>query len=326
MRLKYKILCLVVCLISLFSFSNAQIVFAKDKIYLGGYPAGFSLQTRGANIIGICDVITETGVVSPSKDAGLTVGDIVIKIDDNQINNAQDIERVVISNNLYKIEYIRDGEQSFTTIKPAKDLSNKYRLGIYVRDKINGIGTVTYIKNNRIASLGHPVLNEQSNLIDIVGGDMFNCEITGFIKGERGRAGELRGTFDRRRKIASLDKNLNSGVYGDICDNENLSNLREIELGNAKMGDASIYTTINGTCPKEYSISIIKVDTISRDTKNFVIRITDQRLLELTGGIVQGMSGSPIVQNGKLVGAVTHVFINDPTRGFGISIDNMINN
>ena len=155
---------------------------------------------------------------------------------------------------------------------------------------------------------------------------MFNCEITGFIKGERGRAGELRGTFDRRRKIASLDKNLNSGVYGDICDNENLSNLREIELGNAKMGDASIYTTINGTCPKEYSISIIKVDTISRDTKNFVIRITDQRLLELTGGIVQGMSGSPIVQNGKLVGAVTHVFINDPTRGFGISIDNMINN
>ena len=169
------------------------------------------------------------------------------------------------------------------------------------------------------------MVNNEYNEIDIFGGELYNCSITGCVKGERGKAGELRGVFVKNDPIGVIDKNLISGVYGQLSEDFDKTNLTQIEIGKASIGDACIYSTIDNNEPKRYSISIIKVDDF-QDNKNFVIKVTDKDLLETTGGIVQGMSGSPIVQNGKLVGAVTHVFINDPTRGFGINIFNMINN
>ena len=157
------------------------------------------------------------------------------------------------------------------------------------------------------------------------GGKLFGCAITGFIKGEFAKPGELKGVFNKENQIGLIDKNTETGVYGSLIKGYNLKKYKKIELGEGKIGNASIYTTINGSVPKEYSISIVKIDTTDKSNKNYVLKITDKELLMETNGIVQGMSGSPIVQDGKLIGAVTHVFTNDSSRGFGISINNMIN-
>jgi stage IV sporulation protein B len=293
-------------------------------VYLGGFPAGFSIQTRGAYVVGLCDVITEDGVVSPSKNSDIKVGDVILKIDNNPINNAFDIEKVVCDNKDFVVQIKRDGETQIKSIKPAKDVNGKYRLGVFIREGINGIGTLTYIKGRHFASLGHPVIDENGEIVEIFNGKLFDCNISGFIKGERGKAGELRGVFVRDNNTGIINKNYECGVFGEIGDRFDLSKLEKIKTGQARIGDAEIYTTINGKTPERYSISIVKCEN-AQMTKNFVIKVNDKRLLDTTGGIVQGMSGSPIIQNDKIVGAVTHVFINNPLRGYGIFIDNMLN-
>lgn len=327
MKLKNRILTFVfvVLTLAIFVFSSNSVAYANENVvYLGGFPAGFSISTKGSQVVGLCDVITLDGVKTPSKDADILVGDVILSIDDVSVNSACDIEKNIKKEGLIKLKIKRCGEIIEKDIMPAKDLTGSYKLGVFIRDDVCGIGTVTYIYNNRLASLGHPVIDENGEQIEIVGGEVFSCKITGCVKGEKGKAGELRGVFNKMNKLAEIDKNLISGVYGDYQKNKNIK-LNKIEIGSAKMGDATIYTTVEGEEPSEYKISIIKVDS-NETNKNFVIKVIDKELLEKTGGIVQGMSGSPIVQNGKLVGAVTHVFINDPTRGFGISIENMINN
>lgn len=327
MKLKNRILTFVFVVLTfvLFAFNSNNVAYANENVvYLGGFPAGFSVSTKGCAIVGLCDVVTLDGSKTPSKDAELLVGDIILSIDNVSVNSASDIEKNIKKDCLIKLKIKRCSEIIEKVVKPAKDLSGSYKLGVFIRDDVCGIGTVTYINNNRLASLGHPIIDENGEIIEIIGGSIFSCKITGCIKGEKGKAGELRGVFNKLNKVAEIDKNLVTGVYGEYQRNEN-NKFDKIEIGVAKMGDASIFTTIDGDKPKEYKINIIKVDS-NETNKNFVIKVLDKDLLDKTGGIVQGMSGSPIVQNGKLVGAVTHVFINDPTRGFGISITNMINN
>ncbi len=321
-----KLFCLILCAFALFcSVGYNQIVFAdEEKIYLGGQAVGFSISTEGAYIVGICDVITENGLRSPAKDAGLQSGDVLLSINDRKVNNAKDIEDAVLSENQVIIGIKRYNEIIFTTLKPAKDVNNRYKLGVYVKDDMSGIGTITFIKGNRFASLGHPILDENDSILSVSSGYIYNCNITGYVKGVKGRPGELRGVIDKKSSLGMVEKNLECGVFGLVKRPKPFTNLKEIKIGKAKMGNAYIYSTISGQTVKKYSISIVKVEE-QGETKNFVVKITDKELLENTGGIVQGMSGSPIVQDGKLVGAVTHVFINDPTRGFGISIQNMLN-
>lgn len=324
MKIKLKLFSIIIALFVLFSFGNIKPVYADNSVYLGGMTAGFSLYTSGAEILGVCDVITEKGLVSPAKEIGLKEGDVIVKINDNEINNAKEIDNAIKNGGSLIIEYKRCGQSFLKEIKAVKDINGHYKLGVFIRDSINGIGTITYIKGKRFASLGHPVVDENGAEIDICGGKLYNCSITGCTKGERGKVGELKGAFIKNNEIANIEKNLDCGVYGDITNLYDTSDLTKINIGNATMGDAYIYSTIDGNCPKKYSITIVKVDDVGN--KNFVVKITDKTLLERTGGIVQGMSGSPIIQNDKLVGAITHVFINDPTRGFGIKIDNMLNN
>ena len=326
MKLKFRIISIIFSLCFILSLSNtvAYANESEDCVYLGGMTAGFSLFTRGAEIVGVCDVLTENGLCSPSKEIGIKEGDLLLKLDDKQINNALDIKNY-LSNKDMIIEYQRNDQIFIKTIRPAKDINGNYKLGVFIKDNISGIGTITYIKNNRFASLGHPVVDAETNQVDIFGGELYNCSITGYLKGQRGKAGELRGVFIKNEPIGRIDKNIISGVYGQLNENFDKSELKKVDIGKATVGDAYIFSTIENNETKKYSISIIKIDD-NVDNKNFVIKVTDKDLLESTGGIVQGMSGSPIVQNGKLVGAVTHVFINDPTRGFGINIYNMINN
>lgn len=304
-------------------FTNTA--YADNKVYLGGMTAGFSLNTKGAEIVGLCDVITSDGLKTPSKDADLKIGDIILSIDRNDVNCAKDIELNIKNKNSVNLKIKRKEIQLDKSVKIAVDMAGNHKLGVFIREDISGIGTITYIKGNRFASLGHPVVNESGDLLEILGGKIYDCNLTGCIKGERGKAGELRGVFLKNNPVGTIEKNLNCGVFGTTNNKFDYKDLIEIEVGEAVPGNAKIYTTVECGKPFEYDISIIKIDTINNN-KNFVIKIDDEELIKLTGGIVQGMSGSPIVQNDKLVGAVTHVFINDPTRGFGISISNMINN
>ncbi|MBQ8426611.1 MAG: SpoIVB peptidase [Clostridia bacterium] len=320
-----KLLLAIFSFVLIINFNVKPTNAYAEKIYLGGMPAGFSLQTKGATVVGICDVITKDGLVSPAKDSEIKIGDVILSIGEYEINSASDIE-FALNNSLNKnVSINRGGKIISEKIIPAKDINGNFRLGVFVRDNVNGIGTVTYIKGNRFASLGHPVTDDNGEILKIIGGELFSCNITGCVKGERGKAGELRGVFLTKNKIATIDKNNTCGVFGEIESSLlKTTDLIEVGIGEARMGDAQIYSTISGNSPEKYDITIIKTD-YGNQSKNFVIKINDKKLLDTTGGIVQGMSGSPILQDGKLVGAVTHVFINDPTRGFGISINNMIN-
>ena len=324
-----KILLFLFSIVIIYSsnFNSGKFAYADTtEVYLGGMPAGFSVYSDSAFVAGICDVISINGIYSPAKEADIRVGDKILSIDNIPVNCASDIESVVKDGNKKILIIKRLEDKIIKEITPIKDVNNKYRLGVFIKDTICGIGTVTFINNGRFASLGHPVLDDAGMIMGISGGEIFPCSITGVSRGEKGIPGELKGVFLRKKSIGNINKNQINGVYGDYYDINNSSFIKKIKLGNAKVGNATIYTTINGTTPKEYEISIIKVDSQPKECKNYVIKITDEELLKETGGIVQGMSGSPIVQDGKLVGAVTHVFINDPTRGFGIDIQNMINN
>lgn len=317
-----------VCMLSATALNAAA---ETQTLYLGGFPAGFTLNTTTVEVIGICDVITSDGMKSPARDCGIKTGDVIDEINGREVNKSADINSILAEDyKKFQITVIRDGELINFDCLPAKDLTTGVkRLGVLVKDTINGIGTVTYIDkaNKKFASLGHPVADLKNNLVDINGGKVFGCVVYEVKKGVKGNPGELRGAFENNNIIGEAKLNCNCGIYGDLSDRFDTSKLIKIDKGSVddvKIGKACIYTTVHGNEIKQYDISIVKVDKGNKDNRNFVIKIEDDELIQKSGGIVQGMSGSPIVQNGKLIGAVTHVFINDPTRGYGISVDKML--
>ena len=306
-------------------------VFAStEQVYVGGFPAGFILQMNGVQVVGMSDVITSEGLNSPAKKCGLKTGDVIVEFNGNRIIEAEDIERYCseFKGVCAPISYIRGEERFTTTIEPAKELgSGAYRLGVLIRDSVSGIGTVTYVKQDgTFGALGHPVYGENGKIMQISDGKSFKCSIIGVNRGEKGAPGELRGLFYKEEKQGKILKNTANGLFGTL-ENSNFEKSALYPVGSiseVKMGKASIISTVDRESPKEYTNSIVKIDRSNKENKNFVIKITDKELLSKTNGIVQGMSGSPIVQNGKIIGAVTHVFVNDPERGYGISIQKML--
>lgn len=330
MRKKLKYLLAIILSFSMFftlNFFETAKASETDFLYLGGIPAGFTIKTKGATVIGLSDIITEKGIFSPAKNADIRVGDVITAINDTPVDGAETIASVLRRNGdkPVKVEICRSGESLVKYVQPKKDSEGNFKLGFFLRDDLNGIGTITYFtRNGEFASLGHPVSDDDGKIIPLSGGQAYLCSIINVVKGERGKAGELKGIFIDDTKIGSLIKNCETGLYGKADGNYNYSKLPKTEIGEAVMGKAMITTCIDGVIPKEYQISIVKIDNSNKENKNFVIKILDKELLSVTNGILQGMSGSPIVQGGKIVGAVTHVFINDPSRGFGISINKML--
>ena len=331
-KLKNKVLLFLSVVLLFFACAGTAFGVSAQatEVYIGGMPAGFTLGLGGAQIVGVCEVLTEDGTKCPAREAGLAVGDIILCLNGIKVTTAADIDRILADGTGEAAVTVKRGEEKLEKqIEPAQDLaSGRRKLGVLIRDSISGIGTVTYIEKDslRFGSLGHAVADESGNLMRVDKGNIFQCSIVSVVKGERGRAGELKGLFLNDKNIAVADKNCETGIYGNIHSGSDFVRaLKKIEVGGmAQPGKASIYATVDGIAPKEYSISIVKADAGNRQNKNYVIKITDKELLEQTGGIVQGMSGSPIVQDGKLVGAVTHVFLNDPMRGYGICINNML--
>lgn len=327
--LKKLLIIIIAAVCCIFALTGAAPV-KPDELYLGGFPAGFVLDTTTVEVVGMCDVLTEDGLVSPARNAGLKTGDVIKSINGREVTSSENVTQLLENSKSAKMTIIRDGEELELTITPAKDMSSgAMKVGVLVRDSLSGVGTVTYINktDNSFASLGHPVTDTSGNVTKINGGTLYGCIIYDVKRGVRGTPGELKGAFQNSKTIGSATLNSACGVYGNLDKNYDCAGLTKIEAGdidNVTPGKAEIYSTVASNKRECYEISIIKIEKDNKDNRNFVIRIDDKDLINKTGGIVQGMSGSPIVQNGKLIGAVTHVFINDPTRGFGISIENML--
>lgn len=327
---KAIILFLAALVLALVCAPTAVFADSGDGLYLGGFPAGFVLGTTKVEVVGLCEVLSDNGTCSPAGEAGIQAGDVIDRINGVEVRKTADINEIIAREyKKYEIEVLRGGDRLTLPITPVSDkLSGGRRIGVLVKDSLNGIGTVTYIDktNNKFASLGHPVTDGSNKILEIYGGTVYNSLIYDVKKGVRGTPGELRGAFESSI-IGNAELNCSCGVYGKLAENYNCSRLiktSKASIDSVSIGTAYIYSTVYGKEPEMYKISIVKVDKSNKDNRNFVIKVEDKKLLETTGGIVQGMSGSPIVQNGKLIGAVTHVFINDPTRGYGIGIDKMM--
>ncbi len=305
---------------------------ASNEYYLGGMTAGFSLSAGGAEVIGLSEVSSDDGIHRPAEEVGIKVGDLICAADSIRIKSISDLNAALERSGGKEIVLTvkRNGETAEIKLRPALDKkTGKYKIGVLIRDTLTGIGTVTYIKKDtlRFGSLGHAVCDESNQSLEISDPKVYLCSVIGVNKGKRGKAGELRGLFLNDKAIGKADSVCMTGLYGTFDKNYDFSHTETVEIApisEATIGKAVIYSTIDGVCPQKYEISIAKVDENNKDHKNFVIKVTDEKLIKETGGIVQGMSGSPIVQNGKLIGAVTHVFLNDPTRGYGIGIEHMI--
>lgn len=298
----------------------------KKRVYLGGGQVGFELDINGVMIAEFTDVDTACGAARLKSD--LEIGDVIVDIDGVAIKTADDVVEALNrdkSKNEFIVGFVRNGEKRNLTVSPLIDrISGEYRLGISVQNNVGGIGTVTFVKRDgRFAALGHAV--GTGSAIDISGGKVYSCRIIGIEKGTRGKAGSIKGTINKKELLGSVDKNCNYGIYG-LFDNftgyaYDVGGRNEIVCGRAQ-----IYSEIGGI-PSFYDVEIVKTAYQSESCeKGLVLKVTDKRLIALTGGIVQGMSGSPIIQNNKIVGAVTHVFVNDPLRGYGIYVDWMLEN
>ena len=308
------------------SFKTA---YAEDKtVYVGGMAAGFTLKTGAVQLIGVCDVVSNGKSCSPAAQAGLKAGDMITKVAGIQVETVQELNEIINKSKGNKLNFqIQRGEETFDCeITPLLDkLNNKYKIGVLVRDNVSGVGTLTYIdkKSGRFGALGHSVAGEKKQTMQVSDGWVYECNIVGVHKGVRGRAGELKGMFLHDTQLGKAEKLCDCGIFGEMYEGFSVKDLPVAQASSqtVKPGAAYIYSTVTGVCPSRYEIEIIKVDKSNKENKNYVIKIVDEDLIEKTGGIVQGMSGSPILQEGKLVGAITHVFLNDPTRGYGIEIE-----
>ncbi len=334
-KLKFLIAAAVLCIC--LAVGNISFLLAsatEERYYVGGMTAGFLLNAGGAQVIGLNDVVAEDGVYRPAEAAGICAGDLICAVNSLKIQSCEELNFALEKGkgNKAALTVKRNGEEEQVELTPVKEKkSGKYKIGVLIRDTLSGIGTVTYVAQDslRFGALGHAVCDEQKEGLSISDARVYSCSVIGVNRGGRGKAGELRGLFLNDKRIAKAEKVCSEGLYGTYLRSPTVESRPLLPVGaisEATIGKAEIYSTVDGVTPQKYEIAIAKVDAAQRENKNFVVKVTDERLIALTGGIVQGMSGSPIVQNGKLIGAITHVFLNDPTRGYGISIEKMICN
>ena len=298
----------------------------SDRIIAGGQNIGISLNSDGVLIVGTYEVNN----TSPAKEAGLKTGDIIEKINGNKISSIEDMANEInkIKDENIKITYKRDTKEKETNLKLYKDENNIYKTGLYVKDSVTGIGTLTFIDPNtkKFGALGHEIQEQSTGKIfDIKDGSIFTSKVTGVLPSTDGNPGEKKAEYDKNNTTGDVDENTIRGIFGDYTAQINNAKTYHVAKPNeVKKGKAKILTVLNGTEVKEYDINIIQINDTKQKTKNFVFEITDKDLLDKTGGIIQGMSGSPIIQGDNIIGAVTHVVVNNPQKGYGIFITNML--
>ena len=293
----------------------------------GGTPFGIKILTDGV-IVAKLETVDER---CPAEESGICAGDVIVSVGGEKISGNQELaDRIMQSGGKSVVIILRRGEKEMQVLLTPEfsESDGTYKAGMWVRDSSAGIGTVTFYdpQTGIFGGLGHPVCDKDTGKEMPIGvGEVADVTITGYIKGSCGAPGELEGNFASSGQAGTIEINCETGVFGHLKRSPSLASAIPMAYKTeVQTGKATILTTIEGNEPKEYEVEIERVDIFNNAaTKNLVIKVTDPELLSKTGGIVQGMSGSPIIQNGKLVGAVTHVFVNDPTRGYGIFAENM---
>ena len=292
-----------------------------------GQAIGIEAKTEGLLVTGFADIETPEGAVSPAKDAGLREGDVIRNVAGQEIRSAADLSAALETvQEKTTIRFDRGGLEKKCVVTPYRGEDGKLQLGLWLRDGVTGIGTITYCDpaTGAYGALGHGIADEESGkLLPIERGEIVRAEISGARPGAEGEAGELMGSFQSAEPFGTVEANSVFGIFGAMAEIPSLGTVETASDDEVHTGEAVIRATVAGSETKDYAARIDRVYREQGCTR-YLITVTDDKLLQATGGIVQGMSGSPILQDGKLIGAVTHVLLNDPTRGYGLSIDTML--
>ena len=322
-------------------FVTAVILFAiglqparaagPEYLIPGGEAVGICVEADGVIIAEITGVDTAEGAVTPARDAGLKPGDVIIKIGTNDVKSGEDLLKALTNADDETTVQVRRGQEvKQMRIKPAVNQNGQKSIGVLARDKMAGVGTITFYdsESETFGALGHEICDADTQILfPLKEGNIMRTEITQCVKADGSTPGRLYGVFTLSDSIGEIEKNCVCGIYGELEDKSVCTDkpLPVADAAEIKPGEAKILSTVDSGGVKEYDIEITRIYPDSDDeTRNLMIKITDEDLIEKTGGIVQGMSGSPIIQDGKLIGAVTHVLVNDSSRGYGIFIENML--
>ena len=311
-------------------------VIPKTKVIPLGNIAGVKLYTNGVLVVGMSEIEGKDNQrYKPYVNTGIEEGDTIIKVNNKEINSTDDLIETVNQSegNKIKINYIHEKETKECSITPVETINKEYKIGLWVRDSAAGVGTITFYEpsNKTFGALGHGITDIDTNeLINIASGEFITTKILNITKGEVGTPGKIQGTIDNQTNIGTISKNTKFGIYGkvDNLSSINIDKSKEMDVAlrdEIKQGKATILCSLDNQTPQEYEIEIEKIFKDNNyDNKSMQIKVTDERLLNKTGGIIQGMSGSPIIQNGKFVGAITHVLVNNPQEGYGVFADIML--
>ena len=331
-----RILCALLCTVLLCpvhaTSDSASNHTLPTALIPGGCPFGVKFTTQGVLVVGFRDIKGQDATESnPAREAGLKCKDVLIALDGETIDSAKALAERIEScgGRPIQITYLRGETEQQLTLTPVMDQNGSWRTGLYVRDSGAGIGTLTYIdpQTMQFGGLGHGICDiDTGELMPLKNGSVVGVTISGIKRGAAGNPGEIKGYF-HADKLGSLRKNCACGVFGTLRELPDGTQGTELPLGlreELHAGEAEILCTLSSGKRQSYAVTISTIDRDATGSKCFAIEVTDPALLEETGGIIQGMSGSPVIQDGKLVGAVTHVLISDPARGYGIFIENML--
>ena len=316
----------ILLILSLFIIPTYALAYS-DYVIAGGENIGIELNSKGIIIVGTYSVNNN----NPAKEAGLQNGDKIIKINSKNVDTIKDmITTIENSNNKdnLSITYLRGSKENTTNIKLVKSEGDIYKTGLYVKDSITGVGTLTYIDPNTklFGALGHEIIEKNTGQkLEIKDGKIYSSTVTGVTRSSIGSPGEKNARYDSSKVFGNVFENTNKGIFGTYTSNIPNKKLYAVAKdSDISTGKASIFTVVNNDKVEEFTINIIKINNNDAVTKNILFEVTDKNLLDLTGGIVQGMSGSPIIQGDYIIGAVTHVVVDDPTKGYGIFITKML--
>ena len=318
-NISYKKISAVLIALVLALALSCQTAAAGRALVPGGYTVGIKLYAEGL-------MVTEVESGAPAQQAGIRKGDIIIAADGKKTDSAQALLGSIQKGEPVVVRVERGGREAEFLVTPEK-MQSGYRLGVLVRDHIAGIGTVTYYdpETGSYGALGHGVSSlDGTQLLMMQSGYLVRSSVAEIRAGMRGTPGELHGLFDVTDTVGTVEKNTSCGIFGTMTHPRQGQPVETAPAESVVTGPAEILSNVDGDQVQRFSICIDRVDTDAKNGRNLLITVTDEALLAKTGGIVQGMSGSPILQNGRLVGAVTHVLVSDPTRGYGILIENML--
>lgn len=323
---KHKLTTLAILL--LFTIMFPLNVFAySDYILAGGQNIGIQINSNGILIVGTYKI----GEDDPADNANLLVGDKITAINDNEVNSIDNMLNTLKKLNNpteIKISFIRNNKEMSTNLKLIIDSNGVYKTGLYVKDSINGVGTLTFIDPNTklYGALGHEIIEKTTGKkLEIKDGKIYSSTVTSINPSNNGKPGEKNARYNTNDIFGDIKENTSSGVFGTYTEALPQTQLYKVATKNEiKLGKASILTVIKEDDVEEFNINILKINESTNTTKNILFEVTDEKLLTYSGGIVQGMSGSPIIQDDKIIGAITHVVVDDPTKGYGIFITNML--